>query len=226
MLQAVGSTTVYMDPSTGDLLVDPNAVSGEDEGGSLFGGNPARRFQRKYERLKRRAARRGIVLEDLDDDVEPEVEKPIQDLYQHAVALGVVTENQFEGLGFVSIAATTAGFISDTVNRNLWGKGIVLDSDDPPSMTITAITVAGLPINVGAAGAPLSMFQHNSTRFGITFGRRIALVGQVIRVDAFNNDSSAHSLSGAVVADEMNPYMQQALWERLLVQAAVEAFGG
>lgn len=224
MLQAVGQTTVFLDPQSGNLLVDPNAVGdgGEDEGGAIFGGG--RHLRNKYERLKRKAARRGIQIDD-DDDGAPE-EKPIQDLYQHAVALGVVTENQFEGLGFASIAATTAGFIQDTVNRNLWGKGIVLDSDDAPSMTVTAITVAGLPINVGAAGAPLSMFQHDSTRFGITFGRRIALVGQVIRVDAFNNDSSAHSLSGAVVADEMNPYMQQALWERLLVQAAVEAFGG
>lgn len=219
-MEQIGSVPVYVDNETGDVFVDPADVGAmgqrEEQTGFIGRRGRVRRLRQRQERTGRRLAAAG----------EGEDDAPIHDLYQHAVALGAVTENQFQGIGYATIAATTAGFVASQCNRNLWGKGMVLDSDDAPSMTVTGMSVAGLPINIGAVGAPLSMFQHDSTRWGLTFGRRIALTGQIIRVDAFNNDSSAHSLSAGVVADEMNPYMSQAIWERLLVQAAVDMMGG
>lgn len=220
----------YVDAS-GNIMVDTDSIGGDDEGGALFRRGPGRggvRRARKIARLRRRLAALEsadpVVLDDGDDDEGGQ--PPVLDLYQHAVSLGAVQENQFNGLGSVAITAGSTGNLTDTINRNIWGKGIVLDSDDPPSILVTAITVAGLPINIGSAGAPMSVFRHDSTRFGIQFGRRIALTGQAVRVSLSNIDTSGHTVSGVVVCDEMNPYMTQALWERMLTRAAVDMMKG
>lgn len=222
-MSLVGSVPVYLDEATGDLVADVDSI---DEGGALFQRNPARRaarLQRRMGRIQGKLAQLGY--DGPEEMVESQEGEPILDLYQQATALGAVTENQFDGLGSTSIAASSTANLSDTLNRNVWAKGFVLDSDDPPSILVTGISVAGLPVNIGSSGAPLSMFANNSTRFGIQFGRRPILTGQRVVINLSNIDSSVHVASGALVCDELNPYMTQQLMERVLVQAAVDMYG-
>lgn len=225
MSTMVGSAPVYLNEQTGDLIADVNAI-GDVEGAESGAVYRPRRQARRARRLNRLGARQGRLASKwgMGDDEEEE-EAPILDLYQQATALGAVTENQYDGLGSDSMAAGGTGQLADTLNRNVWAKGFVLDSDDPPSILVTAITIAGLPVNIGSEGAPLSLFASNSTRFGIQFGRRPILVGQRVVVDLLNIDSSGHIASGVLVCDELNPYMTQQLWERVLVQAAVDMYG-
>lgn len=226
--QLAGYAPVFVNEATGDIGVDTNAmVAGDDDSGAVY---RPRRFARRQRRLARqegrlanRRARWGMA--DAVVDEADEEDAPILDLYQQATALGAVTENQFDGLGSDSMTAGGTGQLSDTMNRNVWAKGFVLDSDDPPSVLVTSITIAGLPVNIGNEGAPLSLFASNSTRFGIQFGRRPILVGQRVVIDLLNIDSSGHIASGVLVCDELNPYMTQQLWERVLVQAAVDMYG-
>lgn len=226
MAQYAGHVPVFINEQTGDLVADVDALGDVEESGAMFQRNPARRqarLQKRQGRIQSRLARMGYGGDDSDDDGGGE--EPILDLYQQATALGAVTENQFDGLGSTSIAASSTGTLSDTLNRNVWAKGFVLDSDDPPSILVAAITVAGLPVNIGSSGAPLSMFSNNSTRFGIQFGRRPILVGQRVQINLSNIDTSVHVASAALVCDELNPYMTQQLWERVLVSAAVDMYG-
>ncbi len=219
----VGSVPVYHDPQSGEVYVDPaDAQVGEvEESGRVY-----------WPFGKRAKGRRQAVRETRRSYGREEAQESPADLYQAAAAQGMVQENQYDGLGYTSIAAATGATtpstasIEDTVNRNLWAKSIVLDSDAPSQVLVTAITIAGLPIQIGNEGAPLSMFATNATRFGISFGRKLALVGQQIQVTLANIDTgSAHNASGGVIADEMNPYAMQRLWERMLLSAAVEYDG-
>lgn len=234
MSTMVGSAPVYLNEATGDLIADVNAIGemgemGEVDGvesGYVFQPRRARRRQRRLARIDARRARlaqKWGMAEEADAGGDDDA--PILDLYQQATALGAVTENQYDGLGSDSLAAGGTGQLADILNRNVWAKGFVLDSDDPPSILVTAITIAGLPVNIGSEGAPLSLFASNSTRFGIQFGRRPILVGQRVVIDLLNIDSSGHIASGVLVCDELNPYMTQQLWERVLVQAAVDMYG-
>jgi hypothetical protein len=225
MATFIGMVPAYADDATGDVFVNPNEISGagdDDDSGFLGLGREARlrRIDRRQERLGRREARiRGRM------GVEDDEQETPADIYQAAAAAGMVNENQFNGLGAVVLLASGAGNLSDTVNRNLWGKSLVLDSDDPASITVTAISIAGLPINVGAKGTPLSMFKHDSTRFGISFGRKLGLVGQTILVQLQNIDAgSGHTVSGGIICDELNPYAMQRWMEQMLLEAAVMGF--
>lgn len=222
----VGTVPVYLDEATGDLIADVNQIGDmdDDEGGAVYRPRRVQRLLKKRGRLSSRLGRAGYS-EPAPAAHESDDSEPILDLYQQATALGAVTENQYDGLGSTSIAASSTSTLSDTLNRNVWAKGFVLDSDDPPSILVTAITVAGLPVNIGSKGANLSLFAMNSTRFGIQFGRRPILVGQQVVVSLSNIDSSGHVVSGTLVVDELNPYMTQQLWERVLVQAAVDMYG-
>lgn len=225
MAQMIGYVPAYADEATGDIYVNPDAgiVGGHDEDDSGFLG-PRARLRRLERRGGRIAAREAKIRNRLGYDADDDEPAPA-DIYQAAAASGMVNENQFNGLGFVALAASAVGFISDTVNRNLWGKSLVLDSDDPSSILVTAISIAGLPINVGSQGTPLSMFKHDSTRFGISFGRKLGLVGQTILVNLQNIDAGApHTVSGGIICDELNPYAMQTWMERMLLEAAVSGF--
>lgn len=226
--QLVGYLPAYAD-QTGNMYVDTNAAlvgdaaGGDDDSGLLGLGGGARldRIERRIGRLQARrdriASRRGIAA--VEDDETP------ADIYQAAAASGMLNENQYNGLGAVVLAASGTGNLSDVVNRNLWGKSMVLESDDPSSILVTGISIAGLPINVGSKGTPLSMFKHDSTRFGISFGRKLGLVGQTILVQLQNVDAgSGHTVSGGIICDELNPYAMQRWMEQMLLEAAVQGF--
>lgn len=231
-MEAIGQVPVYLDNNTGEVYVDPDDVGAagydDDGSGALF---PFRR-QRRAERLDTRISRLEGRREQLRGPAQAPAAQPIADVYQQAAASGMVTENQYNGLGAVTLpvavgATFGTGFLQDTINRNLWGKSLVLDSDDPPSVLVTAISVAGLPVNVGSQGTPLSMFASDSTRFGISFGRRLALTGQTFRVDLANIDTGGtHDVSGGIIADELNPYAMQRWMEKMLLSAAVDGFSG
>jgi hypothetical protein len=234
----IGSVPLYEDFDTGEVFVDPDDAEESTEVGA-FGD---RRRARRINRLDRRMSRLGDRYERLGGSVEeaPDYEYPQEksmqaapaDVYQAAAASGMINENQYNGLGWISIGAMaagvpTAGALQDTINRNLWGKSLVLDADSASQVIVTGISVAGLPVNVGAQGAPLSMFEKDSTRFGISFGRRLALTGQTFRVDLANIDAgSAHVVTGGIIADELNPYAMQRWMEIMLLQAAQTGFQG
>lgn len=220
---------VFVQPE--DLNIDTGEGEDEEESGLVwpFGRRARlRRIGRREARLGRREARLMSKLDYEEEEEEPvSYEQSPADVYQAAAAAGMISENQYNGLANVALLASGAGFLSDTVNRNLWGKSLVLDSDAPALVLVTGISVAGLPVNVGAKGAPLSMFSATSTRFGISFGRRLALTGQTFLVNLLNIDAgSGHVASGGIIADELNPYAMQKWMEYMLLQAAVNGFQG
>lgn len=139
-----------------------------------------------------------------------------------AKVAGLVVQNQYEGLGFVTLTAsggaTPTGTLTDTMNRTLWIRGIVGSSDTPGFIIVTAASVAGIPINIGSLGAPLSMFGADTTRQGFEFAPRLAMVGQRVSVSVQNIDAAAgHSVSGGLVADEINPFAFQRTMEAMLL---------
>lgn len=236
MNDIVGSVPLYATES-GTLYVDQGDIN--DGVGSIEprdrGSRRDRRTTRKLARLGKRETRLLARLEDDEDDaqvsevdtVTRRMEVPA-DIYAAAAANGMITESQYEGLGSASIAALGTGALSDTVNRNIWVKSIVLDSevDGIGFLLVTAITFAGLPVNVGSLGAPLRTFSHDSTRFGINFGRRLVSVGQQIRITFSNVGAAAYVVSGDAICDELNPYAAQKWMEQMLLQAAVSGFQG
>lgn len=226
----VGYVPVQMDEQTGDLFVNPNdaQIGGADDeadGVGFLGLGRRDRLSRLENRLEKLTAKRDRLAVKASGDA---AEASPADLYQLAASAGMVQENQYDGLGYISMPLSSAGVLQDTVNRNFWAKSLVLDSDTPDAISITSITIAGLPFNIGSQGAPLSMFLTTSTRYGISFGRRLALVGQTFAVNLFNNDSgTAHNASGGLIVDEMNPYAMQRWMEQMLLTAAVQGgFGG
>ena len=226
----IGSVPLYADEATGEVFVDPadasvGAVDEDDDESGFIGLGKKARARRIEKRIARLQRRREKIADKLEG--EPTMfEAAPADLYQLAAASGMVNENQYNGLGSVTVPKTGAtATLSDTINRNLWGKSLVLDSDSPASVLVTAITVAGLPINVGNKGTPLSMFATNSTRFGISFGRKLALTGQTVVVTLVNIDAANdHTVSGGIIADEMNPYAMQRWMEQMLLTAATSGF--
>lgn len=220
MSHFVGMVPAYANEN-GDIEVDADEL--EVESGRLgdrFLARRQRRLGNRMARLDSRMARRAELPEasDADDAV------PIADAYQAAATAGLLVENQINGLGDETIAGSNVGALDDTLNRNFWAKSLVLDSDAPQVVLVTGITIAGLPVNVGAKGSPLSMYLRDSTRFGISFGRRMIQVGQVFRVTFENIDTSPHIVSGGLIGDELNPYSAQAWMESLLIKGAINGF--
>lgn len=231
----IGQVPLYADEASGNVFVDSadvGAATGDDESGAYWPLGPHRRerhlanIERRIDRLQEREERvKGRMARHEGSGMLHSVAPA--DLYQIAAASGMVQENQYDGLGSVSVAASGTNTLSDTINRNLWAKSLVLDSDSPSNILITSITVAGLPINVGSKGAPMSMFATNSTRYGISFGRKLALTGQTFAVNLANSDAgSAHIVSGGIIADELNPYAMQLWMEQMLLTAATQGFQG
>ena len=224
----IGSVPLYADEASGEVFVNPadaQVGSADEESGFLGPKDHLRRIDRRLSRLQHRRER--VLEREHKHEGGQMSEHAPADLYQMAASSGMVQENQYNGLGFTSVAASGTGALTDTINRNLWGKSLVLDSDSPANMLVTSITIAGLPVNVGSTGTSLSMFATNSTRFGISFGRKLALTGQQFAVNLQNIDSgSAHNVTGGIIADELNPYAMQLWMEQMLLTAATQGFAG
>lgn len=226
----IGNVPLYADEATGEVFVDPAdaqvGAADEDEESGFLGFGKKAKLRRVEKRLGRLQHRREKLQSKLGSGEDTMFDAAPADLYQLAAASGMVNENQYNGLGNVTVPKTGASaLLTDTINRNLWGKSLVLDSDSPSSVLVTSITVAGLPINVGNKGTPLSMFATNSTRFGISFGRKLALTGQTVVVTLVNIDTAAdHFGTGGIIADEMNPYAMQRWMEQMLLTAATSGF--
>lgn len=215
MTQQLGWAPVLADQS-GEVYVDTNQMVGGDgeESGSVhfpFGRHAAdRRFSRQMGRYE--AAVQA-----------PTAQAPVTtaELYQQAAATGILKENQFFGLGAVGILAASNGVLTQQINRNLWGKALVLESDAPAFILVDQINIAGIPWAIGNAGAPLSMWSSVTTRHGISFGRKIGLTGQAVFLQFTNGDpGSGHQVSAGMVVDEINPDMMQNIMERLFLTAA------
>jgi hypothetical protein len=231
-MRTIGYAPVKQD-SAGNLYADTGTIVaggdadiyGETDEDSIVetgrlgvrGARNARSLDRRIARLEGRRARRMGDQDEVVADAMP------QDLRQAAAAAGMLAENQFNGLGSSnSVAAGASGSITDTINRHIWAKSLVLDAlSDQANFLVTAITIAGLPFQIGSKGAPLKMFAQDSTRFGVSFGRRLALTGQTFAVTCTNVGAGADTFTGGLIVDELNPYAMQAFMEHMLLQAIV-----
>lgn len=210
-----GLVPVLLDSATGELFME----GGAGEVGR-FGAGRARRRERRAERLDGRLSRlRG---DDYDDEDMPAARSSLVDSYRLAGAANLIQENQIDGLGFTAIAASGTGSLTDTLNRQFWAKSVILESDDPSSIIVTAISVAGIPVNVGSQGTPLSLWSRDSTRFSQVIGRRSISVGQQFRVTLQNIDAgSGHTVSGGLVGDELQMGVAQQAMEKVMIDAAL-----
>lgn len=202
----IGTLPVYEDPQTGEVYADVGAVQRSANLGRFAG-----------------IGRQPIA-------PVAAVQRPrapsMADAYQAAAAGGMVQENQFDGLGSTSVGAGVTGSLTNTVNRTYWVKSIVLTaSAGAGTMLVTAITIAGLPLNIGSNGVPVEMFGSTSTRFGLSFGRRLVQTGQVVLVSLSNAGAAAVSVAGGLIVDEVNPYAAQKWTEQTLLAAATNGFG-
>lgn len=205
-------TPVYQDED-GNLYAD-------DESGRI--GDGIRRFRGRgiSRRMGRLEARQGRMDRRAGYEGEDFNFNPSQDLRSVAASKGLINENQINGLGYVEVAANTSASLSDSLNRAMWIKGFVLDSDSPSAILVDGLFVAGLPMHIGNKGTPLSTFSGAATRFGIQFGAKLVSVGQTVQVDITNADTgSQHLVSGGVICDEMNPQLVQHYMEQTMLHA-------
>ncbi len=153
--------------------------------------------------------------------------------YQQAIASGMVNENQYEGLGYGTLTGTAGATLSlsNTVNRSIWIKSFVAQcalaaGTQSVAAVVTSITIAGIPINIGSSGTPIAMFFHDATRFGMSFGRKLAAVGQQVAMTFENQLAVAQYVQAGAIGDELNPFVQQQVMQMQLLQAAASGFSG
>lgn len=209
----------FVDAATGEVFLD--TASGEIAG------------PRRSGRLNRRAQRKAAKAEYLsaladgegDEDGEfviPRARRDMVESYRLAGAANLVQENQVNGLGSTAIAASSTGTLSNVLTRTFWCKSLVIDSDDPSSILVTGLSIAGLPINVGTAGMPASTWSRDSTRFMQTMGRRVIMVGQTFLVNLSNVDAgSGHTVTAGLIGDELQPGIAQQAMEAQLIEGAL-----
>jgi len=230
----------------GDAWADVGALT--DEEAAMLRPRQVRRLQaldrrldRVSDRLQRTRARFGMSApaQAAPAQAAPEVGRNLSmaDAYQIAAAQGMVKENQYDGLGRVAIPAASTAILTTTVNRSYWIKSFVFSSGySVPAgagggvlprglVTVNAITIAGLPVNIGAQGAPAEMFSPDGTRFGLSFGRQFVQTGQIVQVTFQNFAADAVSVTGGLIVDEVNPYAAQAWTQHAMINAAINGFG-
>ena len=228
----LGQITAYMDPVTGAISIDQSEIASLQNGGEVGAVRPFAWARKPEVREALRAGdaevrearqARHMSAVQARSGVAQNVTAPGIDALAAAKQAGLVVQNQYNGLGNVALAAVggaNTGTLTDTVNRTLWIRGSVLDSDASAYILVTSVTVAGIPINVGSKGTPLGMFARDATRFGMEFAPRLASVGQVVTVALTNLDAgAAHIATGGVIVDEINPYAFQRIMENTLLQS-------
>lgn len=149
---------------------------------------------------------------------------PIDELYDRAVACGMVTTDQFNGLSQATIEPGTSGELRDTINRNCWARrlhlsGVSFSSTGPTQFTrnpaevvVEAISIAGLPLNIGSLGMPLASFND------IDLGRRPLLVGQTVRVLVRNLGPHSAVVTVGLMCDVLNPYIDPQVTDRMMLR--------
>jgi len=220
-IEKLGYVPAYHDTETGEIVVDPNQVGemdDDDDSGAVNWpfGRRARlaRTQRMEDRLGRRVSRqqrRGLTQPDENEDVA--------DAYEGAVARGAIIRNQYNGLGSVIIADTATGTLTDVINRTFWAKSLVLACGTPTDVLVLSITVAGLPINIGARGMPMTAWNHDSTRFTFEFSKKLAVTGQsfTVTLQNINGAGANRTIAGGLIGDELDPYAMQHMVEANLL---------
>lgn len=132
---------------------------------------------------------------------KPEV---YSDEYTRAADAGRLAEHQFIGLGAVTLEPGAEGHLEIAVATDVWVHSITLSASDGNAILVKEIHLDGLPQSIGDAGAPLSLFDAYSTRFGISFGRRFVRAGAMISVRMVNCDvTCGHMVSGGVLCSRL-----------------------
>lgn len=230
-MRLTGMAPVYSD-GNGQNFVDGDNVQGLDEAGAFLGIGPQARYDRIQRRIGRLTDRQQMLGQRLgiNPGSDAEVATPMWNADARAIASqkGLVEENQYNGLGAGSaamgtVSAPTTTTLTDAANRDFWIKAFVLDADTPSSAGVSAISIAGLPVNIGSKSMPLSAFISTSTRFGISFGRRLVRTGQTVSV-SISNFAAAQTVQAGLIVDEMAPYLVQGIAENGLLNA-VASFG-
>lgn len=208
-------------------LEDGSTVIDDDDVGALVGSGPGM--------LGKRTGKRPLANVRVQTAAAPRRLSP-EMAYQSAIAGGLVAENATLGLGYQSLSGTAGATVScsATVQRNIWCKSFIASAVYSTSYVsglysacgVTALTIAGIPINIGTGAVPITALQGDATRFGMSFGRRFAGVGTLIQVDFVNFLGVAANVSAGVIGDEMNPFVQGQLAQMQLLQAAGSGFPG
>lgn len=207
-------------------LDDGSTVIDDDDVGNLVGGPIS---------LGKRPGKRPLANVRVQPAPAPRRLSP-EMAYQSAIAGGLVSENATLGLGYQSLSGTAGATVScsATVQRNIWCKSFIASAVYSTSYVsglysacgVTALTIAGIPINIGTGAVPITALQGDATRFGMSFGRRFAGVGTLIQVDFVNFLGVPANVSAGVIGDEMNPFVQGQLAQMQLLQAAGSGFPG
>ena len=103
-------------------------------------------------------------------------------------------------------------------NRNSWFKKCVM-SASMKGVVVEAITIAGLPMNIGCRGMPIEAFAGPGGR---DFDRRIILVGQTVHVTVRNEGTERGVVSAGFVCDELNPYVFQKAVENIALESTTD----
>lgn len=225
------SVPLYRD-HTGALQADLDGIdlSGADGSGALKMGQQRHlgRLHNRIERLQGREQQLQSQLASQPGESGPTVYNA--DLRALAAQKGLIQENQFDGLGFITTLAGSSGAtinssLTDNLNRDCWIKSMVMSASSTSIVGVTAITVAGVPINIGSKTMPLETFIATSVRFGISFGRRLVRSGQAVTVSVTNISNATNTdCQAGLICDEMASYLVAGVAEAGLL-AAVNGSG-
>lgn len=227
-LTMVGMVPAYANEA-GEIFADAGALDSDGDGYSDRQERRLGRFDRRSARIDdRRSERREKILSRWGSTFQNAGETvPREEAYSVLTAKGLINRGGVAGLGAITLAANVSGTLSSSMTRTLWIRNFVMVSDATGNalVAVNSITLAGIPVNVGNAGAPLSMFGSDATRFNDNlfggFGSsRAVQVGQQVSVVLTNLDTAAHTVQIGLVVDEVNPSVQNAMFETMMLQAA------
>lgn len=225
MPQYIGTVPAYADES-GVIFADVGAL---DRDGDGIPDRQERRMSRLDRRIDRLSDRRENLVSKWGGQFANAGEsQPREEAYSILTAKGLINRGGVAGIGSVVLAISGTGTLGTNMTRTIWIRNFVLESDATGErlVAVTSITLAGIPVNVGSSGAPLRMFNSDATRFNDNlfggFGSaRAVQVGQAVSVSLTNLDGGAtHVVQGGLVVDEVNPAVQNAMFETLMLQAA------
>ena len=223
----IGTVPVFAGPD-GAVHADLGAL--DDDGVGELSPRQARRVSNLDERIERLSSRRQKMAGNFGGRfMEAGQATGREEVYSVLTAKGLIQRGEFAGLGNVTLAASGSGTLNQNMVRTIWIRNFVLESDTDGErlILVTQIQLAGIPVNVGSAGAPLRMFNSDATRFqDALFGglgsSRTVQVGQNVQVSMTNVDAGAtHAVLGGLIVDEVNPQVQTAAFEQIMLAAAL-----